>query len=666
MVDRAMPEGGPVSRLIGNFGVATKFRIMVGVTLIGLAAMAGLNLMTLHSSLLDSRSLQTRSVVEAAISVVDHYQGLVVKGELKQDEAMEAAAITIGGMRFAQGEYLWINDNQGLMVMHPIKPALNGKNTSGLKDPTGKLFFQAMLDVVAKDGEGFVDYMWPKPGHEEPVPKISYVKGYPAWKWIVGSGVYVDDVEAAFYDAAKGTAVMAVIVLLLVVGVSVIFAANLTRPLRSLVDSIRRISEGDADLTIGFQSRADEVGIIARRLELLRDEVNKAFNLRQMVDVQPARVMMCDPKTLAITYINQAAKDVIKRMNHPISKQVDNLIGVCLSDFHKTPEMLERLLRDPKNLPYSGKFSMGGLTIENHVNAIYDRKGTYIGPMLNWEDVTKYVQMADEFEKKVRSVSQHVGEGARRMAELAASMRTSADETTNRSEAVSSAAERAAMGVDAVTSAADQLSASISEISRQVSDATRIAQGAVTEAQETNETMRGLADATSRIGEVVSLITDIANQTNLLALNATIEAARAGDAGKGFAVVANEVKNLANQTARATEDIGKQIQEVQTVSDRAVSAIGSISATISRIDEIAAGIADAVREQGGATEEIIRSVDQASAGTQEVTSNISAVSGVARKTEDGAAGVFDAARDLSQQSDILEREVDAFLKRMQH
>ncbi len=666
MVDRATPEGGPISRLIGNFGVTTKFRIMVGVTLIGLAAMAGLNLMTLHSSLLDSRSLQTRSVVEAAISVVDHYQGLVIKGELKQDEAMAAAATTISDMRFAEGEYLWINDDQGVMVMHPIKPALNGKNTSGLKDPSGKLFFQAMLDVVAKDGAGFVDYMWPKPGHEEPVAKISYVKGYPAWNWIVGSGVYVDDVEAAFYDAAEGTAVMALVVLLLVVGVSVIFATNLTRPLRSLVDSIRRISEGDADLTIGFQSRADEVGIIARRLELLRDEVNKAFNLRQMVDVQPARVMMCDPKTLAITYINQAAKDVIKRMNHPISKQVDNLIGVRLSEFHKTPEMLERLLRDPKNLPYSGKFSMGGLTIENHVNAIYDRNGTYIGPMLNWEDVTKYVQMADEFEKKVRSVSQHVGEGARRMEELAASMRTSADETTNRSEAVSSAAERAAMGVDAVTSAADQLSASISEISRQVSDATRIAQGAVTEAQETNETMRGLADATSRIGEVVSLITDIANQTNLLALNATIEAARAGDAGKGFAVVANEVKNLASQTARATEDIGKQIQEVQTVSDRAVSAIGSISATISRIDEIAAGIANAVREQGGATEEIIRSVDQASAGTQEVTSNIAAVSGVARKTEDGAASVFDAARDLSQQSDILEREVDAFLKRMQH
>jgi methyl-accepting chemotaxis protein len=639
---------------------------MVGVTLIGLAAMAGLNLMSLHSSLMDSRSLQTRSVVEAAISVVNHYQDLAAAGELSEEEAKAGASATIRDMRFSEGEYLWINDTDGVMIMHPIKPALNGKNTSGLKDPTGKAFFQSMLDVVAKDGEGYVDYMWPKPGHEEPVPKISYVKGFPDWKWIVGSGVYVDDVEASFYDAAKGTAVMALVVLLVVVGVSVLFATNLTTPLKVLVDCIRRISEGDADMTIGFQTRGDEVGVIARRLELLRGEVDQAFRLRQMVDVQPARVMMCHPETLEITYINQAAKDVIKRMNHPISGQVDDLIGRSISSFHKQPEMIERLLRNPNNLPYAGKFSMGGLTIENHVNAIYDRKGTYIGPMLNWEDVTKYVQMADEFEKKVRSVSQHVGEGARRMEELAATMRSSADETADRSDAVSAAAERAAVGVESVTSAADQLSSSIAAISQQVSDATTIAQAAVTEAQETNETMRGLADATSRIGEVVSLITDIANQTNLLALNATIEAARAGDAGKGFAVVANEVKNLASQTARATEDIGKQIQEVQTVSDRAVSAIGSISATISRIDEIAAGIAEAIREQGGATAEITRSVDQAAVGTQEVSTNITAVSGVARETEDSAAGVLDAARDLSQQSDILEREVEAFLKRMQH
>ena len=205
------------------------------------------------------------------------------------------------------------------------------------------------------------------------------------------------------------------------------------------------------------------------------------------------------------------------------------------------------------------------------------------------------------------------------------------------------------------------MSSSISEISRQVAQSTQIASTAVTEVDGANEKVQGLADAANKIGEVVALITDIADQTNLLALNATIEAARAGEAGKGFAVVASEVKNLANQTAKATEEISSQIGGIQAATDDAVTAIGSIGGTIAQMNEIASTIAAAVEEQGAATQEIARNVEQAAGGTNEVSSNIATVNSAADETGNSAQHMLEAAGDLSEQAKILRAEVDAFL-----
>ncbi|MBT4018917.1 MAG: HAMP domain-containing protein [Alphaproteobacteria bacterium] len=248
------------------------------------------------------------------------------------------------------------------------------------------------------------------------------------------------------------------------------------------------------------------------------------------------------------------------------------------------------------------------------------------------------------------------------MEATAQSMSEIAKQTMDESVSVSSAAEQASASVQTVASAAEELSSSIGEISRQVTHSSEISSQAVAAANDTNATIRELATAAQKVGDVVDLINDIAEQTNLLALNATIEAARAGDAGKGFAVVASEVKNLATQTAKATEDIGGQITEIQGTTEKAVNAIEGIGATISQMNEIATAIAAAVEEQGAATGEISRNVQEAASGTQSVSESIVNVRGASEQTGTASGDVLSSSRELAERFNTLQSEVESFLK----
>jgi methyl-accepting chemotaxis protein len=549
--------------------ISFKLVLIIAISLSGMVVMAPIALSTMRSQMLSERQAKTRQMIDIGYGILAHYHRLESDGKLAHEAAQAAAMSEIKSLRYDKNEYFWINDMTPKMVMHPIKPELDGKFLGEMKDPTGNLLFNGFVDVVKKQGEGFYSYLWPKPGFDQPVSKISYVKGFAPWGWIIGTGIYLDDVDAVFRQTVLTFALVSLAVFAVVLLVSAIIGRSVTRPIATITALTSRLAAGDSAFEVPYTARRDEVGGLAKALAVFKE--NAAAVVRM--------------------HAEQA------ELKHK-------------ADAEKRQAMID---------------------------------------------------LAGKFEASIQAVVGEVIGESGQMQEAAQCMSRTAGEASRRAQVVEDAGRQASGNVQAVASAAEELSASIAEISQRVTQAASVANKAAADGQRTNETVEGLAAAANKIGEVIGLINEIASQTNLLALNATIEAARAGDAGKGFAVVASEVKSLASQTAKATEEISAQITAIQSETAEVVTNIQDIRATIMQVNEISSSIAAAVEEQGAATKEIAHSVQQAASGTNEVSHNISSVTAATAETGSVADTVLQSSGRLSTKLQTLQNEVATFL-----
>jgi methyl-accepting chemotaxis protein len=556
---------------LNNLKITPKLGILVGVTLFGLCVAGALAGYLMQREMLEARIDQTKAIVEMARNMAAGLKKQVDAGELTKEAALAELGRRANSMTYDKGSgYLFGTNYDGITVLSP-DPKQVGTNRMDVV-VNGRKLSRELMEGVKANGEILLTYEYVKPGEEKPIRKIGYAVAVPGFDMYIGTGAYLDDLDAKLKPIAWLLGLATLGIVIVAGSIAWIIGRSISRPLNQLGARMQALANGSLDGEIPGLGRGDEVGAMAATVQIFKDNALRIRGLEQAEAQTQAR-------------------------------------------------------------------------------AAAERRAAMEG-------------IASDFERSVNGIVRSVSSAAAGMQTTAQSMTATASDASARAATVSAASDSASTNVGTVAAAAEELSSSVTEISRQVTRSSEIANKAVSDAERTNATVQVLSTGAEKIGEVVKLIHSIAAQTNLLALNATIEAARAGESGRGFAVVASEVKALANQTAKATEEISAQVAAMQASTSDAVNAINGITQTIAQMSEITVSISTSIEQQGEATREIARNIQQVAAGSSEISAHIGGVTTAAAATGSAATDVLSNARELDNQSGMLRNAVDGFLAKV--
>ena len=651
-------------------------------TLIGLLALSVTALFLEKSSMMDDRKIKTRHLVEAAHTVLVHFHEKEKSGDLTGPEAKAAAISAINAMRYEQKEYFWLNDLTSpipKMIMHPTVPALNNKILDGAnfncattlqagadgpveRTDGRKNLFVAFNEVVQKSGHGFVTYNWPKPKlgggtTEELFEKLSYVKKFEPWGWVIGSGIYVDDVDSKFWQMALQFGVMVLVVMLVIAAMIRWQVLSITRPLdelRAMVVSIERSS--DFSRRLGIESQ-DEVGQTAMAFNQLMSaqqlaigEVNAVveaiaagdFNKRVNADLKGDLGIMkaaVNASAQSVDSTMQALQEVMHALsNGNFSKRMSSEVqGELRTAVDSAMQAMETLLSDVGTVmngvaqgDLRGRIQAQGrgdlATLKDNINHSLEALGN---SMVAINSNTRQVAAAaNETSQAINQISDGAQNQMHAISQLANAVRETAVSVTDVSRNTETASARSQESMAIVRAGKDKMSLMV-------------------------EVVNGIAANSEKINKITEVIEKIANKTNFLSLNAAIEAARAGEHGKGFSVVAEEVGKLASSSAESTQEISQLVQEAVEQARHAVATVQEVSRDMERIESGA-------HEANGMMQRISAALEQQSSAVQEINSNVANLNKIAESNAAASEEIAATVIELSKIADGTRQEVDKF------
>ncbi len=584
--------------------ISARLYLLVGLALAVFSAVSVYTLFHYQDAMVAERKSKLRAMDQNLVKLFEFYHGQETSGALTRDEAQARAKDAVRSLRYEDNGYFWINDLDSRIVMHPIKPELDNTDQSGMKDPTGKFIFREFAAVAKTKGEGFVDYYWPKPGAEEPVLKYSHVAGFAPWGWVVGTGVYADDLAAMFQRNALSMAGWLAIGAVAIVLVAFAIVRSVVGPIARLNTAMQAIAQEDVSGEVPGTERRDEVGDMARVVSVLRDSVRERAELRIRESEQQQRI--------------DAERNEGERRQRAITQsQLDAMDTVGSA--------LERLAR-------------GDLSA--HIDAI----------------APEYAKLRADFNQAAEALNSVIGAIAHSTDVVhgnAGGIAAAANNLSQRTEQQAASLEETAAALDEITAAVRSASDRAAEASRMVGQTKESAGRSGAIVREAVAAMGRIEEASNRIGQIIGVIDEIAFQTNLLALNAGVEAARAGEAGRGFAVVAQEVRELAQRSANAAKEIKGLIGNSATEVGNGVALVRSTGEALAEIEQLVHQVNDqvqliatAAREQSVGLAEVNTAVNQMDQMTQQ---------NAAMVEETSAAG-----QTLSQESEELRALLQRF------